>query len=321
MTNRFLKHTLLSLALTSWSAAADNGTFEQGRELILRQTGCHIVDFNFTEVQALKPGYTLDERVYDTNGDKTTYELIVPFTKSATEIRVQHVLFVKDLASGKVAGLMKHQAEDWAFEPAFRYDFVGPNHWLAAPVPAGTWLRKTTNLDDGLRYQCAGAWDFAKANPEWNCANFAPIPGRETRDMGRKDYNTLDRNTRVIVYPSSWVERQDNVKTVWENGQRTPLARELGRTWWVKQPERECDEARAFVEANSAYWKALREVWEEYLGKGEAWQELPRLNGMPRFAAMFGVEDEYADRLQADASLEGEVKAKIRAVIEAYRVK
>lgn len=309
-------------ALISFSAQGQSA-LEQGRNTLLRQTGCYVVDFSFTEVEALQPGYKIDERVYDTNSNKTTFELIVPITKSAQELRLQHILFVRDLEKGAVEVMMKHEAEDWAFEPAFHYDFVGPDSWVAKiGNTSGQWVRKITNLDDGLRYQCAGAWDFSKANPEWNCANFAPIPGRETRDMGRRDYNTLDRQTRLIVYGSSWVDRQNNVKTVMAaNGQRTPLARELGRTWYVRQPDASCDEARAYAATKTAYWKALRETWEEYLSKGEDWREVARLGGVPRYAALFDVEDEYSDRLQADASLEAEVKTKIRAVIDAYRVK
>jgi hypothetical protein len=307
--------------IASLPAFASEALFERGREAVLKQAGCHIVDYNFTEVEALKPGYALDERVYDTNKDKTTYELIVPIQKSPTEIRLQHVLFVRDLVTGEVQGLMKHMAEDWAYNPIFLFDFVGPNSWIVKPLPGqeGQWVRKVTNLDDGLRYQCAAPWNFDRAHPEWNCAGFAPIPGRETRDMRRRDYNTLDRNTRVIAFEGSWVERQENVKTIWADGVKTPLARELGRTWYVRQPETACAEAAAYAQTQGAYWKAVMEVWEEYYSRGQDWRELAAVGGAPRYARMFAIEDQYADRLRQDPSLEGEVKARIRAVIDSYR--
>ena len=49
--------------------------------------------------------------------------------------------------------------------------------------------------------------------------------GRETRDMGRKDYNALKRSTRVIVYKDSWLERQENIKVMEQKGVQTPLAK------------------------------------------------------------------------------------------------
>jgi len=236
----FTASCLLAFASASSLAHADS-TFNQGQSAILRQAGCYVVDYSFVEVQSLKEGYSRDERVYDTNSDKTTYELIVPIQKSPTEIRLQHVLFLKDLKTGEVKGLMKHHAEDWSYEPAHYFEFISPGLWAAQTgLGQGRWVRKTTNLDDGLRYQCEAAWSFDTFNPEWTCSNFAPIPGRETRDMGRKDYNTLDRKSRVIVYENSWVERQDNVKTIFASPTlRVPMlkpthsrANPTGRPLW-----------------------------------------------------------------------------------------
>jgi len=316
----FTASCLLAFASASSLAHADS-TFNQGQSAILRQAGCYVVDYSFVEVQSLKEGYSRDERVYDTNSDKTTYELIVPIQKSPTEIRLQHVLFLKDLKTGEVKGLMKHHAEDWSYEPAHYFEFISPGLWAAQTgLGQGRWVRKTTNLDDGLRYQCEAAWSFDTFNPEWTCSNFAPIPGRETRDMGRKDYNTLDRKSRVIVYENSWVERQDNVKTILANGAKTPLAREQGRTWYVRQPDAACADAQAYAQSRKPYWSTLMEVWEEYLSDAQTYSEKSIVNGMPRFAAMYAVEEEFGDRLATEPALKDVVKAKIRQVIESYRI-
>ncbi len=294
--------------------------FEQGQDAILSLAGCHIVDYSYTETESLKDGYTIDGRVYDSNRNKTTYELIIPIQKSANEIRLQHVLFMKDLKTGEVKGLMKHHAEDWAFEANDHYQFVAPGLWQSVgPSPAGTWVRKTTNLDDGLRYQCEGNWDFSVHHPEFNCATFAPIPGREIRDMGRKDYNTLDRTSRVIAYDYSWVERQENIKTIYQDGTQTPLAKEHGRIWYVKQNDEACSEAKQWALGNMAYWKVLMDTWEEYLGQGKDWSEVKAIDGMPRFAAMFAVEEKYANALRTQPELATEAKAEIRAIIEKYK--
>jgi len=312
------------VALTvACSSFASNSTFEKAEQAILKQAGCYLVDYSWVETESLKEGYKTDGRVYDSNADKTTYELIVPIRKSANEIRLQHVLFLKDLKTGEVKGTMKHHAEDWAFESDHHYEFISKGLWHSVPstLRAG-WTRKTTNLDDGLRYQCEAQWNFDNFHPEWNCANFSPIPGREIRDMGRKDYNTLDRKSRVIVYDSSWIERQDNVKTIQDaNGGKTPLAREHGRTWYIRQPDSACDEARDYAASKVTYWKVLMEVWEEYFAKGESWSEVASVNGLPRFVAMFAVEEKYSDLLRSNPELASSAKGEIRAIIEQYRVK
>src|SRR5918994_1843161 len=78
------------------------------------------------------------------------------------------------------------------------------------------------------------------AYPEWSCANYAPIPGRETRDMGRADYNALERSTRIVAYGDSWLERQDNLKIADGASGRAPLARETGKNWYVRLPDSQC---------------------------------------------------------------------------------
>ncbi len=295
--------------------------FEKDKETILRQSGCFLIDYNFTEVESLKDGYQLDERVYDTNSDKTTYELIVPIVKSANEIRLQHILFVKDLVTGEVNGMIKHQAEDWAYEPSFVFDFVSTGNWSPLDIQSnsGKWVRKITNLDDGLRYQCAAAWDHTKANSEWNCANFAPIPGRETRDMGRKDYQALDRNTRIISYENSWVERQNNVKTILDGTNRTPLARELGRTWLIRQSTQVCDEAKKLFDERKDFWAILMNVWEEYLGKKESFSEKARVNNESRYGKILGIEEQYFSLVSTDTTARENAKTEIRNVINEFR--
>jgi len=323
LTHQFSQRSALCalLALGAPTLANADSSFERGQEAILGQAGCHIVDYSYTETESLKEGYQIDGRVYDSNKDKTTYELIIPIQKSATEIRLQHVLFMKDLKTGEVKGIMKHHSEDWAFEASHHFEFVTAGQYTAVPnTERSSWTRKTTNLDDGLRYQCEGQWDFTKHHPEFNCSTFAPIPGREIRDMARKDYNTLDRTNRVITYDHSWIERQDNIKTIQaENGDRTPLAREHGRIWYVKQNDEQCAEAKTWALSRMAYWKVLMETWEEYLSENKDWKEVGKIDGLPRFVAMFAVEEKYADALRTQPELATEAKAEIRAIIEKYR--
>ena len=42
--------------------------------------------------------------------------------------------------------------------------------------------------------------------------------------MGRREYHALQRHTRIVSYGDSWLERQDNVKTM-DTGQWARPAR------------------------------------------------------------------------------------------------
>ena len=65
---------------------------------------------------------------------------------------------------------------------------------------------------------------FDTAYPEWTCSNHAPIPGRETRDMARADYQALDRTTRIVAYGTSWLERQESGSRTYRAGSRRRVA-------------------------------------------------------------------------------------------------
>jgi len=183
----------------------------------------------------------------------------------------------------------------------------------------GVWTRRVTNLDDGPRYQCAARWTADTAYPEWTCSSYAPIPGRETRDMRRADYDTLDRTTRIVAYGQSWLERQDNVKTIHRDGARSPLAREVGKNWSIRLPESECEAARAFAAPRRALWDVVREVWDGVLTGTAPFVETAPPGQPPRFVKMHEVEDDYVGRDLSDPALRTAARDRIRKVIEAYR--
>lgn len=294
---------------------------QDASKAILKMAGCYLVDYSYAETQALKPGYTLDSRVYDVNREKSVMEYIFPVQASDTKIRLQHVLFMADLG-GKVNPdtFLKHQAEDWEFQADYLYDFQSPAHWDAKKITApSTWVRRITNLDDGLRYQCASAWNLDNANPEWKCSNYAPIPGRETRDMGRKDYQTLQRETRVMLYGSSWLERQDNVKTIHTATERTPLAREVGKTWYVRIPDSACTEAAKWAEPRKAFWALLQNTWEEVLDGKAPFIEKAVAGKPGRPFRMADIEEAYYQTIENNPVEANKARKEILDLIEEYR--
>lgn len=253
---------MLFALLFSLSAHADP-QLDRGRVAIQGMTGCYSVDYSYTETESLKAGYERDKRVYDVTNDKMVKEWIYVDDVSPTRLRLQHVLFAVGL-DGKVreGSFLKHTGEEWEFSAPYLYDFASTMHWDVKKLDAGLWSRRITNLDDGLRSACAGTWRLDTAYPEFSCSGYAPIPGREYRDMGRHDYQGLDRQNRVIVEPSSWLERENNVKIIQDAAGKTPLAREVGKIFYVKLPDAECAEARAFAEPRHEFWKVTREAWD-----------------------------------------------------------
>lgn len=333
--NLFLLTITLSSLVLANSPAAFASDFETGEKALRSMAGCFLVDYSYVETEALKPGYAVDRRVYDVNREQSVKEWITLEPTGEKKMRLQHVLFSTDLSGNlKKGSMLKHQAEDWEFEPAYYYEFEGPGVWNVKKTsdPTGQWVRKITNLDDGLRYQCLSAWKSEKSGShyaEWSCDNYAPIPGRETRDMGRRDYNTLQRSTRVIVYGSdtqaNWLERQDNVKTIHAaatdsaEATRTALAREQGKNWYVRLPESECAAAQEFAEARKPYWQLLRETWDAVFSEQQTFVEITPAQAPPRFVAMLGLESSAIQKDLTDKTIRAEVKGSILDIIKRYR--
>jgi hypothetical protein len=314
---------LLALAAGASSAAADPA-LDRGLSAIRGLTGCFLVDYSFVEVESFRPGYERDPRVYDVNRDKSVKEWITAEMLSPSRIRLQRVLFAADLAGQiRTDSLLGHQSEDWEHGAPFLYEFVRPHVWQVRDLRAtpGLWTRRITNLDDGLRYQCAAGWASGRGYPEWACANYAPIPGRETRDMGRRDYQALQRDTRIVSYGTSWLERQDNVKTIDSGGSRIPLARELGKTWYVRLPDAECAAGEAFARARRPFWTLRREVWDSVLVGDAPFVERAPAGQPPRFVRMGEVEDEYLGRDLSDPAVRAAARERLLRIIEEYRTR
>jgi len=314
---------LLFLAALGGGASAAEGQLERGRNAILSLAGCYLVDYSYVETESLKPGYVKDSRVYDVNRDKSVKEWITAEALSHRRIRLQRILFFADPNGVPRAGTeIRHQSEDWEFDAAFLYDFVAPQTWQVKDLRSTPrlWTRRVTNLDDGLRYQCAAPWSTDTAYPDWSCRNYAPIPGRESRDMSRSDYNALDRHTRVVAYGNSWLERQDNIKTIHGDAGRIPLARETGKNWYVRLPDAECAAARAFAEPRQAFWTLLRETWDNVLDGRGIFVERTPTGAPPRFVKMFEIEEDYLGRDLAEP-VRSTARQRIQHVIEDYRVR
>ena len=319
-----LIHGALAVLGGGGAPAAAEDQLTRGHSAIQGLAGCFLVDYSYAEIESLRPGYVRDARVYDVNRDKSVKEWIALERPSTRRIVLERVLFATDLGGLVRAGSeIKHQTEDWEYDAPFLYDFAGPLTWQVKTLTSspGLWTRRITNLDEGPRYQCAARWRGDTAYPEWSCSNYAPVPGRETRDMGRTDYNTLDRTTRIIVYGSSWLERQDNVKTIHGADGRTPLAREVGKNWYVRLPDSDCAPAIAFARPRRAFWALLRATWDDVQrGAGPVVEKTPA-GQPPRFVKIREIEDDFLARDLSDPSIRAAARERILKVIDEYRAR
>ena len=319
-----LLFSIISIAVSAGAGASD--ALELGQRALHSMAGCYLVDFSYTETESLKAGYGVDHRVYDVNRDKSVKEWIYIDDVSPTKLRLQHVLFVAGLDGQIMDGSqLKHTGEDWEFQAPFLYDFTSPYTWAVKDLTGtnqGQWVRRITNLDDGLRYQCSAPWLATAAFPEWTCSNYAPIPGRETRDMGRKDYDALDRTTRVVAYGNSWLERQDNVKVIDRAGVKENLAKETGKNWYVRLPDADCEAARQFVASRHEFWTLVRETWDQILIGDRPFLEKPADAGRPsRYYVMSELEDDTLTQKANlhDPAVRSRLRGEIGKVISDFR--
>jgi hypothetical protein len=317
----------LTFSFTFAARAQQLDPLQLGQKALHSLTGCYLVDFSYAETESLKAGYQIDGRVYDVNRNKSVKEWIYIDDISPTRLHLQHVLFAVGLDGKLMDGSqLKHTGEDWEYQAPFLYDFTTANTWAVKDIRGsnqGQWTRKITNLDDGLRYQCSAPFSAVTSYPDWTCSSYAPIPGRETRDMGRHDYDALDRTSRVIAYGNSWLERQDNTKMIDRNGQpRTALAKETGKNWYVRLPESECQDARDFAQPRHDFWVLEREAWDQVLIGDRAFVEKPADPGKPtRYYQISELEQDTLDQKAnlADPTIRSGVMAQLKKLIQEFR--
>src|SRR5262249_31369547 len=139
---------VLVLCATGLAADAAGDALDRGLSAVRSMAGCYLVDYRYTEVESLKPGYTRDTRVYDVNRDKSAKEWITAEAVSPRRIRLQRILFLTDLGGAVRDGsVIKHQSEDWEYDAPFLYEFVAPRSWQVPGLKStpGLWTRRPTH--------------------------------------------------------------------------------------------------------------------------------------------------------------------------------
>ena len=309
------KFVALTLSMLSLKAFAQNDL-----NTVKSLAGCYLVDYNYSERKALASDYKLDPRVYDVSGFAVK-ELVKVVDEGENFVRLQHFMQA-DSKQGKTLFMMRHHAEIWKKNAQFKYKYIGnfdgQNRWDVEALN-GQWVRFVANLDDGLRYQCAGSWDEQSYHPKFSCDAYSPIPGRETRDMGRKDYNTMQRHTSIELFGNSWLEKQINQKIIFDKGEKIPLAEEIGKVWSVRLHDSECSNVDQWANARQAFWDILADVWKEALDGSSDYHEIKLVDGSTRSHKIGILMRDYYKSVASNAEHRELVKEKLRIIVESHR--
>ena len=279
--------------------------------------GCYLVDYNYSETKSLLEGYSVDPRSYDIK-DLIVKELIKVTESGSDYVRLQHFMQA-ETSTGRVVFKMRHHGETWHKGLHSYFSYQGPtdqgNIWYQNNLEKPTWVRKIWSLDDGLRYQCPGAWSEKSSYPSFTCSASSPIPGRETRDMGRKDYNMLDRTSQVQIFPNSFFERQDNIKVIFANDKKIPLAQELGKIWSTRLPLSHCEEVDSWAKERQIFWDILASKWSQILKMKNTLHEIKTVSGSTRSQKISKLLQSSYEDLNQDNFIKDKVAREIYEII------
>jgi hypothetical protein len=227
---------------------------ERDAAAIRAMAGSYSVDFDFTETEALSPGYQLHGR-----HRSAATELIVVIEDTPGRLSLQHVLVVG-------GGVVKHWRQDWTFEDRELLEFQGGGSWQRRTLPVEaascTWTQAVFGVDDSPRYEGYGRWKHGKPGSVWESnETWRPLPRREYTT--RSDYDVLVGINRHRISAAGWEHEQENTKLVLEP--RRLLAREHGLNTYSKTKATETAPAEAYWRATAPFWKEVRAEWSRVL--------------------------------------------------------
>ncbi len=285
----------------AWQALQEPGlgALERDRRAILAMAGTFRTSFDFLEVAGFRPGFTPD-RPYQSWATEYVYVL----RDQPRFISLQHllVMFVRG-PDGKTEGpfVTKHWRQDWRYEKRELLTYRGRNTWVrerrpAAQVP-GTWTQAVFQVDDSPRYAAWGRWQHLGNLSTWQSATtWRPLPRREF--SVRHDYDVLVGTNRHTITPTGWVQAEDNVKVVLDDGERPVpsepvLAQELGLNRYERLAHFDDSAARTYRERTEPFWDDVRAAWDEIIRTHERFT----LRAPPDQEQLFTPLFDYAEKL------------------------
>jgi len=312
---KFLNLILTLIGLTAFNANAQikidtpQEKFEKDRKAIKSLAGFYEVNFNYAETTAPDTAYKFS-KPYESHGSEWA-EIIVDEPK---RIVIQHILAINDTT------VIKHWRQDWTYEDPEIMLYTQDNAWKKVKLnPAdikGKWTQKVYQVDDSPRYQGFGTWSHVGGHDSWQSETDSPLPRRES--TVRKDYNVLNRGSRITITKDGWMFEQDNKKIV-----RTPngdklLAVEKGYEEFSKIEPKVFAYAQKWWASQHAYWADVRNVWSDVIKSNSTSLKVDtKAGGKLLYETLFTLGDQSVkEKWTASQN-----KEKIKTALQPYIVK
>ncbi|MCX3267123.1 DUF6607 family protein [Pedobacter agri] len=300
---------IVGLATLVTVSAHAQDKLEQDRNSIKALAGFYKVNFNYAEVTSPNPDYAFS-KPYRSHGNEWA-EIIVDEPK---KIVIQHMLAIND------STVIKHWRQDWTYEDPEIMLYTQDNAWkkvnLTAADVKGKWTQKVYQVDDSPRYQGYGTWSHVGGHDSWQSETDSPLPRRES--TVRKDYNVLNRGSRITITKDGWMFEQDNKKVV-----RTPqgdklIATEKGYEEFTKIDPVKFAYAQKWWENQKTYWAAVRDVWADFAKTSNTnFKVQTSANGKLLYETLFSLGDQsIKEKWSATQN-----KEKIKTALLPYLVK
>ncbi|WP_443937657.1 DUF6607 family protein [Pedobacter sp. MW01-1-1] len=305
---KLFNHTLILSSLIALAANAQT-KLEQDRKAIKALAGFYEVNFNYAEVTAPDTAYKFS-KPYEAHGSEWA-EIIVDEPK---RIVIQHMLAINDTT------VIKHWRQDWTYEDTDIMMYTQDNAWKKVKLnPAevkGKWTQKVYQVDDSPRYQGYGVWSHVGGHDSWQSVTDSPLPRRE--HTIRKDYNVLNRGTRITLTPQGWMFEQDNKKVVRSANGDKVLAIEKGYEEFTKIDAKQFAYAQKWWSNQETYWADVRSVWSDVIASSpNALKVQTIVNGKLLYEALFSLGNQSVKEKWSSS----QNKEKIKAALVPYVIK
>ena len=293
--------TLATEPSREWLALQERGIsdVERDRRAILAMAGTFRTSFDFLEVIGFRDGFVPD-RPYQSWGTEYVYVI----HDEPRRVSLQHLLVMflqgKD---GKIEGpfVTKHWRQDWRYEDPELVTYRGHETWarerLAPELVRGTWTQAVSQVDDSPRYESYGRWEHFGNVSTWQSApTWRPLPRREF--SVRKDYQVLIGTNRHTITPTGWVQEEDNLKVVLDDGgrpiaQQPVLAKEIGLNRYERLTGFDDSAGRRYQARTDPFWGEVRAAWDDVAAENERFT----LRAAPDRGQLFVPLFEYAEKL------------------------
>ncbi len=271
--------------------------------------GCFQVLFKYAETFSPDPGYKFHDRDEISAG----IELVLPVVMTDKKIVLQHLLVISDTV------IVKHWREDWTYENPVLWKYRGDKVWtkesISPELVKGKWTQAIWEVSDAPRYQGISEWIHTDGKTFWQNTTDAPLPRREY--TVRNDYNILKRTNRLIITGNGWIHEQDNQKIIRSAGNDQLLAEEKGINSYTRTDQQKCAPAKRYWDKHEAYWKKVRDAWEDYTANNSIIELKNDVGGKQLHDYLFALAKEYHSAKVPDP----EIDRKIRTWIESFLVK